>query len=112
MFQLEQLVIELLLNFFSHDTINLFLRDPQNTATIVGSLIAISGALLGTFLLLRGLSMTSDAISHTVLLGIVLSFFILQTLDSPLLILGAALMGVLTVNVGRDWVRRLLNAGA
>ncbi|WP_420628033.1 metal ABC transporter permease [Candidatus Leptofilum sp.] len=104
MVQLEQLFITLLLNFFSREEINSFLRDPQNTATIIGSLIAISGALLGTFLLLRGMSLTSDAISHTVLLGIVVAFLVLTSLfqrepdlSSPWLIIGAAAAGVITV---------------
>ena len=41
--------------------------------------------------------MLTDAISHTILLGIVLSFFITHKLDSPLLIIGATLVGLLTV---------------
>jgi manganese/zinc/iron transport system permease protein len=44
------------------------------------------------------MAMMSDAISHTVLLGIVLAFFVTRDLNSPLLILGAALTGVLTVS--------------
>ena len=67
-------------------------------------LIAISGALLGTFLLLRGMSLTSDAISHTVLLGIVVAFLLMTEVfrvegdtSSPWLILGASLAGVGTV---------------
>ncbi len=43
--------------------------------------------------------MMSDAISHTVLLGIVIGFFLLGSLDSPLLILAAAAMGVVTVSL-------------
>jgi len=43
------------------------------------------------------MSMLTDAISHTVLLGIVLSFFITHKFDSPLLIIGATLTGLLTV---------------
>ncbi len=104
MFQLEQILITFLLNFFSRSEINAFLRDPQHTATIIGTLIAVSGAVLGTFLLLRGMSLTSDAISHTVLLGIVVAFLVLTTffnqepdLSSPWLIIGAALAGVATV---------------
>ncbi|NDJ54167.1 MAG: hypothetical protein GYB68_13940, partial [Chloroflexi bacterium] len=77
MFQLEQVLIEILLIVLSPEQINLFLRDPQTTATIVGGLIAISGALLGSFLLLRGMALTSDAISHTVLLGIVTAFIVM-----------------------------------
>ena len=61
------------------------------------SLVAISCALPGSFLVLRGISMMSDAISHSILLGIVLSFFITKTLHSPLLFIGAIIAGVLTV---------------
>lgn len=104
MFGIEQLIIELLMNVFTREEINAFLRDPQHTATIIGSLIAISGALLGTFLLLRGMSLTSDAISHTVLLGIVVAFMVMTSIfglepdiSSPWLIIGAASAGVATV---------------
>lgn len=41
--------------------------------------------------------MLSDAISHTVLLGIVLAYLISNSLASPLLFVGAAAMGVITV---------------
>ena len=51
MFGLESIIIDLLLTVFSPEQINGFLRDPRTTATIVGTLIAVSGALLGTFLL-------------------------------------------------------------
>ncbi len=58
---------------------------------------AISCGLIGVFVLLRGLSMVTDAISHSVLLGIVLAFFMVHSIDSPALLLGASLFGVLTV---------------
>jgi manganese/zinc/iron transport system permease protein len=45
------------------------------------------------------MAMMSDAISHTVLLGIVIAFFITKSLNSPLLLVGAALMGVMTVSL-------------
>lgn len=60
-------------------------------------LTSISCSIIGTFLVLRKLSMVSDAISHTVLLGIVLAFFVTGDVSSPLLIVGAALFGVITV---------------
>lgn len=104
MYGIESIVIDVLMTFFSREEINAFFRDPQNTATIIGTLIAISGALLGTFLLLRGMSLTSDAISHTVLLGIVVAFMVMTgllglepDLSSPWLIIGAAAAGVATV---------------
>lgn len=58
---------------------------------------AMACGLLGPFLVLRRLSMTADALSHSVLLGIVLAFFLVRSLDSVLLTLGAALFGLLTV---------------
>ncbi|MEM6335757.1 MAG: metal ABC transporter permease [Bacteroidota bacterium] len=54
-------------------------------------------ALLGSFLILRRVAMMSDVISHAILPGIVVAFFITEDLASPLLIIGAALTGVLTV---------------
>lgn len=62
---------------------------------IIAILISISCSLLGTFLVLRKMAMMTDAISHTVLLGIVLAF--LLSLDSSFLIIGASFMGILTV---------------
>ncbi|MDE2747598.1 MAG: metal ABC transporter permease [Chloroflexota bacterium] len=104
MMPLERFLIEFLLNFLTRGELNALLRSPQNTATLIGCLIAISGALLGVFLLLRGMSLTSDAISHTVLLGIVVAFLLMTKVfgvagdtSSPWLILGASLAGVGTV---------------
>ena len=101
---LEQLLIGLLLRVTELEQLNALLGDPQTTALLTGALVALAAALPGTFLLLRKLSMTTDAISHTVLLGIVLAFLVLAALpgleadlNSPWLILGAAVAGVATV---------------
>lgn len=64
---------------------------------LIAAVVAVACALPGVFLVLRGMALMSDAISHTVLLGIVLTFFAVQDLQSPLLLLGAAGMGVITV---------------
>ncbi len=64
---------------------------------IIAMFVSASCAVLGSFLILRGMAMMSDAISHSVLLGIVLAFFIVSSLSSPLLIVGAGLSGLLTV---------------
>lgn len=58
---------------------------------------ALASSLLGVFLVLKGQAMTTDAISHTILLGIVIAFFITNDLRSPLLIIGAAVIGLITV---------------
>lgn len=65
--------------------------------TLIAVVVAIACALPGVFLVLRGVTMVSDAITHTVLLGIVLAFFITQDLNSPLLMIGATAVGVATV---------------
>lgn len=63
----------------------------------IACLTSVATALPGVFLVLRGIALMSDAISHAILPGIVLMFFITHNLESPLLILGAALAGIATV---------------
>lgn len=64
---------------------------------IIAVIVAVACSLPGVFLVLRRMSMMSDAITHTILLGIVLAFFVTNSLTSPLLIIGATIMGVFTV---------------
>lgn len=64
---------------------------------LIGIVVGISCSLMGVLLILRRMSMVVDAISHTVLLGIVLAYMVVQDLSSPWLMVGATLMGVLTV---------------
>lgn len=66
---------------------------------LIAVVVAVACALPGVFLVLRRMAMMSDAISHTVLLGIVLGFFAIGSLESPLLVLAAAAMGVVTVSL-------------
>ena len=73
------------------------MSSAQIEIQLIASLIAIACAIPGTFLVLRKMAMISDAISHSILPGIVIGFFITQDLNSPLLILLAALTGILTV---------------
>ncbi len=64
---------------------------------LVAVVVAVACALPGSFLVLRQMSMMSDAISHAILPGIVVAFFLTQDLSSPLLILGGAATGLVTV---------------
>ena len=73
------------------------MSNAQLEIQIIASLVAIACAIPGAFLVLRKMAMISDAISHSILPGIVVGFFITQDLNSPLLILLAALTGVITV---------------
>ncbi len=70
---------------------------PSVEIQLIAVLVAVACSLPGVFLVLRRLAMLSDAISHAILPGLVVGFFLTQDLNSPLLILGAALTGVLTV---------------
>ena len=75
------------------------MSQPQLEIQLIAAVVAIACSLPGVFLVLRRMAMMSDAISHTVLLGIVIAFFITKSLTSPLLLVGAALMGVVTVSL-------------
>lgn len=66
---------------------------------------AVACALPGVFVVLRRGSMLVDAISHAVLPGIVVGYFFTHDLDSPLLILGAALAGLVVV-LGSEYLGR------
>lgn len=63
---------------------------------ITGSLVGITCGVVGCFLILRKLAMIADGISHTVLLGIVLAFLISQSMNGFYMLIGAAIVGLLT----------------
>ncbi|MBQ0769643.1 MAG: metal ABC transporter permease [Bizionia sp.] len=73
------------------------MNSAQIEIQLIASLVAIACAIPGTFLVLRKMAMISDAISHAILPGLVVGFFITQDLNSPLLILLAAVTGLITV---------------
>ncbi|BDU39710.1 metal ABC transporter permease [Vibrio nigripulchritudo] len=62
-------------------------------------LTAVNCSLSGVFLVLRKKSMMSDAVSHAILPGIVIGLLFTRSLESPFLIVGAALMGMVIVFV-------------
>lgn len=73
------------------------MSSAQVEIQLIAIIVAAACAIPGVFLVLRKMSLISDAISHSILLGIVIGFFITKDLGSPLLILLAALTGVLTI---------------
>ncbi|MDT0557824.1 metal ABC transporter permease [Ichthyenterobacterium sp. W332] len=73
------------------------MSSAQIEIQVIAALVAIACAIPGTFLVLRKMAMISDAISHSILPGIVLGFFITHDLNSPLLIFLAAITGIITV---------------
>ncbi|WP_309398378.1 metal ABC transporter permease [Cerasicoccus maritimus] len=73
---------------------------------IIGALTAIACALPGCFLVLRGMSMMGDAISHAVLPGLAIAFLVTGTRASFTMFIGAAVVGVLTA-VFTQWITNL-----
>ena len=64
---------------------------------LIAIVTASACAIPGVFLVLRRMTLMSDAISHAILPGIVIAFFFTHTVSSPILIFVAAGTGVLTV---------------
>lgn len=60
------------------------------------SLVGVSCGLVGSLLVLRRMAMLADAISHTVLLGIVTAFLITRELSGIHMLIGAIAAGLLT----------------
>ena len=63
---------------------------------LTGSLASASCALLGTFLVLRKMSLLGDALSHAVLPGIAIAFLLSDSRAIIPMFVGAALCGLLT----------------
>lgn len=70
---------------------------PALEIQLVAVLTAMACALPGAFLVMRRMSLVSDAISHAVLPGIVVGFLLTHSLHHPLLLLLAGAAGLLTV---------------
>lgn len=69
----------------------------SSSILIIVCMTSIMCAIPGVFLVLHSCALMSDALSHAILPGIVVMFLCIHSLDSPLLIFGAALSGLLTV---------------
>jgi manganese/zinc/iron transport system permease protein len=75
------------------------MTQAQIEIILIASVVAASCSLIGVFLVLRRMSLMSDAISHAILLGIVLMFFLTESTASLPMIIAATLTGVLTVTL-------------
>lgn len=75
----------------------------QMEVIAIACLVAASCAIPGTFLVLRGVALMSDAISHAILLGIVAMFIFTHSINPIFLMFGAVVAGILTV-VLTEWI--------
>ncbi len=63
---------------------------------VAAALAGATCALIGSFLVLKKVSMMGDAISHAVLPGIAVAFILTGSRAGPVMLVGAALVGILT----------------
>jgi len=63
---------------------------------LMGFFVAAACGLVGNYLILRRMALVGDAISHSVLPGIVIAFLISNSRNSTAMFLGALVAGVLT----------------
>lgn len=63
---------------------------------LTASLVGVSCGLVGVLLILRRMAMMADAISHTVLLGIVVAYLVTQQLSGIHMLIGAVIAGLVT----------------
>lgn len=70
---------------------------PELVILLVGSLVAVNCALLGSFLVLRKMALLGDAISHAVLPGIAIAFLLAGSRSPLPMLIGAGALGLVTV---------------
>lgn len=63
---------------------------------LTASLVGLSCGIIGDFLILRKTAMMADAISHTVLLGIVLAYIVTKEVSGMAMLIGGILAGIAT----------------
>lgn len=71
----------------------------------IGALVGVAAALPGAFLVLRRTSMLADAISHSILFGIMVVWILTGRSSGPVQLIGAAGAGILTV-VLSEWLTK------
>ncbi|RIH88033.1 Manganese transport system membrane protein MntB [Meiothermus luteus] len=79
--------------------------NPDLVILLTAVLVSTASALLGSFLVLRRMALVSDAISHAVLPGIVLAYWLSGGKATLPALLGAAGSGLLTVSLV-EWLTR------
>ena len=79
--------------------------DYDGWIIVIGVLVAACCAIPGSWLVVRGMGMMGDAVSHAVLPGIAIGFLISGTRSSTWMFAGAAVSGVIAA-LATQWVHR------
>lgn len=79
-------------------------KDPLNAVAYgwilwMGFLVNATCGLLGNYLILRRMALVGDAISHSILPGLAIAFLVAQSLETPVMFVGAVLAGVLATAI-------------
>ncbi|HEV7300035.1 MAG TPA: metal ABC transporter permease [Tepidisphaeraceae bacterium] len=61
---------------------------------VQGAMVSVTLGLIGCFLVVRGMSLLGDALSHAVLPGVVIGFLLGGSLHSPWILIGASAVGM------------------
>ena len=85
-----------------------FFDSADAMIVLTGMLVGASAALLGTFLVLGGRSMLTDAISHSIVFGIIVVWLLTRQMAGPVQVIGAAAAGMLTVVLSEALARSRL----
>ncbi len=64
---------------------------------VMGALVGSACGIIGNYLLLRRMALIGDAISHSILPGLVVAFIIFKSMSTLVMFLGALVAGVVTV---------------
>ncbi|HBE68838.1 MAG TPA: iron ABC transporter [Planctomycetaceae bacterium] len=80
--------------------------DLDGWIVLAAVLCALAASLLGNFLVLRRMSMLGDAISHAVLPGLAVAFFVSESRNSLPMFVGAVIVGTLTAFF-TQWIHRV-----
>ena len=83
----------------------------QAEIIIIAILSSIACVIPGTFLLLKRMALISDAISHSILPGIVIGFFVKNSLNTPYPVIGAIFFAMIMVVVSEALHRSNLVKG-
>lgn len=102
------------MDFIPPFDLKLFLTEPwspwqvDTTLRIVGLAFCVSAScgMVGVYLILRRMALVGDAISHSVLPGIVAAAWIAHSLTGPAIILGALAAGFVTTLL-IEWIHKL-----
>ena len=85
-------------DFYEHVLARWSAGEVHDTAVTIamGLLVAVACGWIGCYLILQGMALVGDAISHTVLLGIVVAFLFTGQVGGVAMLVGAVITGLIT----------------